>query len=333
MDVKLFQHLKDAGEAGIDADSLAAKTGIEPFLLQRLVRHLVAMHVIAFYDGNFQSTKLADTLAAENYTRSISHCYDVARVCFNGFPEHFKKTGYKSPTPGGVDGPFQSAHNTNLAFFEWIVATPPQLEYFDSFMSAYRAGKPYWFEKGFYPVEERLLSGFDASTSDTLLVDVGGGRGHDIEAFASTLSSPPGRIILQDREVVTQGVLASGKERNYEVQTHDFFTPQPVKFARAYYTHSICHDWGDEDSIKIMKNLIPALKKGYSRVLLNEIVIKEDKPTLAGTAMDMMMLAHLGVRERTESDWRNLLTQAGLKITNIYTYPGVAESLIEAELP
>ena len=81
-----------------------------------------------------------------------------------------------------------------------------------------------------------------------------------------------------------------------------------------------------------MKNLATALKKGYSRVLLNEIVIKEEKPALAATSMDMMMLAHLGVRERTENDWIILLEQAGLKIVKIYTYAGVAESLIEAEL-
>jgi hypothetical protein len=48
--------------------------------------------------------------------------------------------------------------------------------------------------------------------------------------------------------------------------------------------------------------------------------------------MDMMMLAHFAVRERTESDWRGILEKAGLKVFNIYTYPGVAESLIEAEL-
>jgi hypothetical protein len=48
--------------------------------------------------------------------------------------------------------------------------------------------------------------------------------------------------------------------------------------------------------------------------------------------MDMMMLAHFAVRERTEADWRGILEKAGLKIINIYTYPGVAESLIEAEL-
>lgn len=67
---------------------------------------------------------------------------------------------------------------------------------------------------------------------------------------------------------------------------------------------------------------MPALKKGYSRMLLNEIVLNDEKPTMAATSMDMMMLAHLSVLEKT-----------GLKVLNIHTYPGVAEGLIEAELP
>jgi hypothetical protein len=84
--------------------------------------------------------------------------------------------------------------------------------------------------------------------------------------------------------------------------------------------------------VRILENLVPALKKGYSRVLLNEIVVSEEHPTLAATSMDMMMLAHFAVRERTEAEWRAILETAGLRVTAIYTYPGVAESLIEAEL-
>ncbi|KAJ5182715.1 O-methyltransferase [Penicillium capsulatum] len=332
MDIKLFQHLRDAGDAGITPAALAAKTGVDTLLLQRLVRHLVSMHVVQFRNGAFHATKLAETLAAENYEHSIYNCYDVARPSFNLWPQHFRETGYKAPTPGGTDGPFQAAHKTNLPLWEWFDATPPQTLYFNSFMSAYRAGKPMWFAPGFYPVAERLIEGFDASNSDVLLVDVGGGRGHDLAAFTAHLGTSPGRHILQDREPVIASVKESGQKLDFEVQSHDFFTPQPVQSARAYFTHSICHDWSDEDSIRIMKNLVPALKPGYSRVLLNEIVINEEKPTLAGTSMDMMMLAHLGVRERTEGDWKNLLEQAGLKIVKIYTYPGVAESLIEAEL-
>ncbi|OBT81411.1 hypothetical protein VE02_09916 [Pseudogymnoascus sp. 03VT05] len=322
VDVKLFQHLKEAGDAGLSASALSEKTGVDVSLLQRLTRHLVAMYLITYHNGAFHATTLSNGLAEENYQHSISFCYDTGRLSFNGFPEFFKKTHYQSPLLRSLEGPFQDAHKTQLPFFEWMVATPPHLQHFDSFMSAYRAGKANWCDPGFYPVSERMITGFDARSSDVLLVDVGGGRGHDVAAFSAQHESLMGKIILQDREPVIAGVLASGEERLFEAQIHDFFTPQPIKGARAYSLHSILHDWGDDE----------ALKKGYSRVLLNEIVVSEEKPTIAATSMDMMMLAHFSVRERTEAEWRAILAKAGLNIVHIYTYPGVAESLIEAEL-
>ncbi|OGM44713.1 O-methyltransferase [Aspergillus bombycis] len=309
VDVKLFQHLQEAGDVGLTPEALAHSTGVDTVLLSRLARHLVAMNLLAFHNGAFQATRLSNDLAAENFQHSISFCYDAARPSFNTFPQYFEKTEYRSPTLGGTDGPFQEAHKTQLPFFEWLIATPPHLQHFDSFMSAYRAGKADWHD--FYPVTERMIAGFDSSVSDVLLVDVGGGRGHDVATFAGHYTSHPGRIVLQDREPV----IAS-----------------PIKGARAYFLHSILHDWGDDDGIKILENLAPALVRGYSRVLLNEIVISEEKPTLAATSMDMMMLAHFAVRERTEAEWRSILAKAGLKVVNIYNYPGVAESLIEAEL-
>jgi hypothetical protein len=330
VDVEMFQHLQKASDAGLGAESLAQKTGMEIGLLQRLARHLVAMNVLSYHDDAFHATQLSNGLAAENFQHSLSFCHDAARPSFNAFPDFFKANGYKSPTPGGADGPYQAAHETKLPFFEWLVATPPHLQHFNSFMSAYRAGKPNWYD--FYPVAERLIDGFDSSSSEALLVDVGGGRGHDMALFAEKYKSPPGMIILQDREPVIAEVVAGSHDLPFKTQAHDFFTPQPIKGARAYSLHSILHDWSDEDGVKILKNLTPALRKGYSKVLFNEIVVNEEKPTLAATSMDLMMLAHFGVRERTEADWRAVLDKAGLKVVKIYSYPGVAESLIEAEL-
>jgi hypothetical protein len=311
-------------------DALSQKTGVDVTLLQRVLRHLIAMKLVTFSDGKFRGTPLSDGLAAENYQQSINFCYDVSRPSFNGFPDYFKKSEYQMLiTPSS--GPLQAAHMTDLPFFDWLVATPPQLADFSAFMSAYRAGKANWYDKDFYPVAERLIDGFDTSKNEVLLVDVGGGRGHDMQLFAAQHASHPGKLVLQDREPVIASV-EKQEELPFACQAHDFFTPQPIKGARAYSLHSILHDWDDETGVSILENLRPALVPGYSRVLLNEIVLSEEHPTLAATSMDMMMMAHLGVRERTETHWKTILDKAGLKFLGIYTYPGVAESVIEAEL-
>lgn len=323
-EVRLFQYLKDAGETGSSLEDLAQKTGVDPLLLQRILRHLVAMKLLTFSNGKFRGTPLSDGLAAENFQKSIDFCYDVAR------PSFFKETGYKIPD-SVTNGPFQAAYGTELPFFPWLVATPPHLDEFDNFMSAYRAGKRNWYDAGFYPVAKRLIEGFDKDAGEALLVDVGGGRGHDVQQFIAQHKAHPGNIILQDREPIIASVSNQNK-LPFELQVHDFFTPQPIKAARAYSLHSILHDWSDDDGIRILENLRPALKSGYSRVLLIEIVVSEEKPTIAETAMDMMMLAHFAVRERTRVEWEGILDKAGLRLVGLYNFPGVAESVIEAEL-
>lgn len=334
VDTRLFQHLRDAGPDGLQPEELSQKTGIETVLLQRMMRHLIAMKMISFSNGRFLGTALSNAFAAENYQQSIRFCYDCARPSFNAGPEYFKKNNYRLPTALN-EGAFQAAHGTDFPFFPWLVATEEgkHLHEFDAFMSAYRAGKANWYDPGFYPVAERMIQGFDSNIGDTLLVDVGGGRGHDMELFVKQHTSHPGKVVLQDREEVVANVPKD--KLPFQAEAHDFFTPQPIKAARAYSLHSILHDWGDDEGVKILENLKPALKPGYSRVLLNEIVLSEERPTLAATSMDVMMLHHFGfsVRERTECEWREIVARAGLRVLNIYDYPGVAESVIEAELP
>lgn len=67
------------------------------------------------------------------------------------FPKFFKHSGYKGPKSDN-DGPFQYAWETDVPFFPWLEANPPNLANFAQFMSAYRAGKPSWYDPGFYPV-------------------------------------------------------------------------------------------------------------------------------------------------------------------------------------
>jgi len=50
---------------------------------------------------------------------------------------------------------------------------------------------------------------------------------------------------------------------------HDFFTPQPVKYADVYLYRWIFHNWSDAKCIEILQNAVPALKPG-ARILVND---------------------------------------------------------------
>ncbi|KAH8654647.1 putative O-methyltransferase [Tricladium varicosporioides] len=327
VDKGIFEHLKESGKQGASAKALAENTKVDLPLIARMLKHLSSMHVIKEKAaGVYTPTPLSDALVEPKFKDGIIYNFDVAGPSFASLPEYLKVTNYKNPTEL-TNGPFQYAHKTPLPFFAWLDQTPPYLSIFNNYMSAYRAGKPTWCDPGFYPIEH-LTTGFDYTSNPALLVDVGGGIGHDLQELRKNHGSLPGDLILQDREEVIS-TLTPGT--NFKAIAHDFFTPQPILHARAYYLHSVLHDWGDEDCIKILQNLISALKKGYSKVLINEIVVSEENATLAASSMDQLMLVLGAMKERTEEQWGEILAKAGYKVLNIWKYPGVAESLIEAE--
>ena len=43
--------------------------------------------------------------------------------------------------------------------------------------------------------------------------------------------------------------------------THDFLTPQPVLDADVFIFRFVIHDWSDHFVIKVLHNLLPAMKK------------------------------------------------------------------------
>lgn len=153
--------------------------------------------------------------------------YDVAGPCFRKLPEYLRQTRYKNPHDIS-DGPFQYGHQTELPFFAWLEQNPALLERFNNYMSVCRDGKYRWIDSGFYPVEERFAEHKIKDDKDAvLLVDVGGGLGHDLKDFKSKYWHLPGRLVLQERpEVVAQ---ITRENPGFESMPHDFFTAQPIQ--------------------------------------------------------------------------------------------------------
>lgn len=101
--------------------------------------------------------------------------------------------------------------------------------------------------------------------------------------------------------------------------------------AKAYYLHSVLHDWDDDNCIKILRNIRPAMKPGFSKVLVNELIIPDKSPHWSATSMDFLMMILGGIRERTELEWRAIFEKASFKVNGIWTYEPGTESIIELE--
>ena len=103
----------------------------------------------------------------------------------------------------------------------------------------------------------------------TLLVDIGGSQGTVSKAIAGRF--PGVNCIVQDRpEVISKMISEQGAGNQVEFMAHDFFTEQPIRNADIYFFRMIFHDWPDKYGIQILRNLIPALKKG-ARIIACDI--------------------------------------------------------------
>ncbi|KAL9612354.1 MAG: hypothetical protein Q9167_003041 [Letrouitia subvulpina] len=331
-DIDLFRKLTENHGKAKTSSELASLTGTDLSWLSRMLKHLAAMRVLKEVDSEtYAPTPLVETLAVEKYHDTMFFVYDVAQPAIYQIPEYFRKKGYESPRDG-ADGIFQYGQQTNDSFFKWIAARPQLQKAFDNHIAGHRAGHIGWMHPTFYPVDAKLAKGFKASKNEALIVDVGGSLGHDILEFYTMFPHLPGRLILQEQPQVLRQAKANGLPQKIELMTHNFFEPQPVKGARAYYMHRILHDWPDDKCRDILRNQMPAMEKGYSRLLLNENVIPATGANWKITSLDMIMMTVLASTERTEQHWKELLGSVGLKVTNIYSCEVGGESLIEAEL-
>ena len=117
-----------------------------------------------------------------------------------------------------------------------------------------------------------VLEGFDWS-SVGLMVDIGGSSGSICIELVKKY--PNLRAIVQDQaEVIKEATssLSEALKDRVSFREHDFFTEQPVKDADLYFLRWILHDWSDKYALKILRGIIPALKKG-ARVLINEFCL------------------------------------------------------------
>ena len=96
----------------------------------------------------------------------------------------------------------------------------------------------------------------------------------------------------------------------------------------AYLLAALVHAWDDAAAGVVLRNCRQAMKPA-SRLLLVEHVIPSGDAPHRGKLTDVEMLL-VGGRERTEAEFRVLLTSAGFTLTRIVP-TGAPPSVIEAE--
>lgn len=165
-------------------------------------------------------------------------------------------------------------------------------------------------------VAPAILDAYDF-TRHSRIVDVGGGSGM-LLATILRASEPSRGVLLESAPVIERAgkvFTALGLGDRCELVVGSFFEAVP-EGGDAYVLKNVLHDWQDEQAIEILKNCHRAMAPN-GRVLIVEAIVGAEGAEAFPALMDLNMLMTTGGVERTESQFRELCTRAGLKIDAI----------------
>jgi len=310
---------------------LSDTTKVDPVLLSRILKHLAAMGYIHENEvDTYSLTSYSKTMTVQPFKDNIAHSFNAMTPILYAMPAYFKKNNYKNPEDLSNTPAHLARSGGKLQWGSMFSSDPDWARRAHNHIVSASMGRPRWYSPDGVDVQKILVEGFKGGEHDVLFVDQGGSVGRDITRFRNSWPQLPGRFILEDLpDVVSQ---ATNLPPGVEAHAHDFFTPQPIKGAKTYYMKSVLHDWPDAESVTILKNLAAGMEKGYSKLFLNEYVVPAKDAKWMATGLDLLMMVSFSACERSEAQWRKLLTEAGFSLVKVHAYDQSGESLIEAEL-
>jgi orsellinic acid C2-O-methyltransferase len=176
-----------------------------------------------------------------------------------------------------------------------------------------------------------VIAAYDFSRFATIM-DVGGGDGTLLVEILR--AEPHLKGTLFDLPAGLEGAAATlraaGVADRCRVVPGDFFVSVP-EGADAYLMKSVLHDWDDDRAVAILRNCRKAMAPGARLLIvervLPEVVTAQDAETVL---VDLTMLVANGGKERTERQFRDLLTRAAFTLTAITDPHPLGFRVIEA---
>jgi hypothetical protein len=142
-----------------------------------------------------------------------------------------------------------------------------------------------------------------------VIADMGGGRGHLMQAILRRYPSTTG-ILFELPHVIAE--IAESASQRLRLVPGDFFSSD-IPTADAYVLMEVLHDWPDQEARRILA-AVRRTAPPRSRVLIVESLISDSPGLHPGKVLDVIMLAVTGGRERTATQYRDLLHGSGFTL-------------------
>jgi hypothetical protein len=280
-------------------DTLAREVGAHADTLNRLMRTLASFGVFdQLPDGRFTNTPRSEYLRRDvpGSMRGLARMYAGAPLweAWTGL-EHSVRSGEAS---------FAHVHGTPM--FEYLAAHPDTARRFDEGMVASSR-----------LMNEALVEAYEWDRFGTL-VDVAGGVGSTLAAILRANSGVQG-VLFDLPHVIERGrdfLAQQGVAERCRTVPGSFFDSIPTG-ADAYFMKHIIHDWDDEDCLRILHNCRAAMPDHAKLIICEKIVPPGNEQSVVKTIDLVMLVLTDGGRERTEQEFRDLFTRAGLRLARV----------------
>jgi hypothetical protein len=291
------------GEEPAGPDEIAAKTGLDPDAVERILR-LLAAHGIFSETHDGYAHNEASALLRSDHPQSLRSY--VRMTGSRGFWDRFTELEVAART-----GRPSADYRELLARYE---RHPEEAAFFNAAMvSKSRRVIP------------AVVEAYDFGGCG-VVADIGGGRGHLLDAILDRAAGVTGILFDLPQVAADAGTDDSARRR---VLGGDFFE-DPLPRADVYLLMDLLHDWADADAARILEAVRRAAPANV-RVLIIETLVPEAPGPHFGKTLDIIMLAVTGGRERTEQQYAALLSGAGLRLARVL--PTSSEySIVEAVL-
>lgn len=294
----------------MSSDAVADKVGTDTGTTFRLMRALASHGILKQRrDGRFALTRIGHELRTDTPDTM------APMVELIGTPQH--REHWSHLLHAVRTGSTAAEEVRGIPIFEYLETDRAYAEVFNRAMTGVSR-----------MAIENLGDAYDFSELRKI-VDVGGGHG---ALLGAVLQKAPGASgVLFDLPSVIEGagapLRAAGVDQRCTMISGSFFESVPDG-GDAYLLKTIIHDWADEQALTILRHIRSAIAPG-GRLLIFEMVLPEGAPPHPGMLLDLEMLVMTGGRERTATEYAELLSKAGFRQTRVVPTAGPM-SIVEA---
>ena len=278
--------------------ALAEATGTQSASLLRLLRALAACGLVEEAEpGRFRLTTLGALLRADvpGSLRNLALMHGT-EATWRAWGDllHAVRTGQTA---------FE--HVFGMGSFQYSALDPDRAARFDAYMADLT-----------HRSVAAILQAHDFSQYGGI-VDLGGGNAVLLSAILTAAPKAEGTVFDTAAGITgaRQRLEQAGVAGRCRIIAGDFFAEIPGA-ADAYILKSVLHDWDDDRAVAILRNCSGAMRPDSALLIVERLLPERTECSDAHreiTMMDMHMLVMPGGRERTTSEYVELLAAAGLK--------------------